>query len=394
MDQALAEFSPGAMDERAESSGTREGRGASVHQFVPALIPRDATGNHTLLLRDALRNAGWDSQIFVEATHDELVGETIRFEEYPRLAQPGDVLIYQFSTSSKVAEFLMERSEPLILNYHNVTAPQHYEVWEPATANRVRDAKAQLRRLAPRAVLGIADSTFNARELVEAGCSRNVVVPVLTDARRASRQLDELTGVRLAKLKDNGGSDWLFVGRLVPSKGQHDLIKVLWAYRRLYDPRARLHLVGSTPSRSYLNALRSFSEDLDLSGGVFFSGEISDPSLASYFAACDVYVSLSAHEGFGVPLIEAMEAKLPIVALNVGGVAETLNNAGMLIERKEPTYVATCVHKILTDERLGVYLARKASIRSGELSLERCSKLALDAISSVAPHSERKEGTL
>ncbi|HEX4081666.1 MAG TPA: hypothetical protein VHX40_01790, partial [Acidimicrobiales bacterium] len=78
----------------AAATGSRSG---AVHQFVPALIPRDATGSHTLLLRDALRAAGWRSEIFAEATHDELLAESLPLEEYPRRARPGDVLVYQLS---------------------------------------------------------------------------------------------------------------------------------------------------------------------------------------------------------------------------------------------------------------------------------------------------------
>ena len=93
----------------------------SVHQFVPALLPRDATGDHTRALRDALRAAGWSSDIYVEAAHDELQHEATYFEEYPSRARPGDVLVYQLGTSSPVAEFLLGRDEPLVLDYHNVT---------------------------------------------------------------------------------------------------------------------------------------------------------------------------------------------------------------------------------------------------------------------------------
>jgi hypothetical protein len=133
----------------------------AVHQFIPALIPRDATGSHTLLLRDVLREAGWRSEIFAEATHDELAGQSHRIEEYPSQARPGDVLVYQFSTSSVVAEVLASRSEPLILNYHNVTAPDLYGSWDPPAAARSEEARRQLAVLAPKAALGMAVSAFN-----------------------------------------------------------------------------------------------------------------------------------------------------------------------------------------------------------------------------------------
>ncbi len=117
----------------------------------------------------------------------------------------------------------------------------------------------------------------------------------------------------LAHLGAGGGADILFVGRIVPSKAQHELVKALWAYRRLYDPKARLHLVGGTSSFAYTKALQEFVDDLGLSAAVRLPGEVSDAALAAYFGAADVYLSLSAHEGFGVPLVEAMVAGVPVV---------------------------------------------------------------------------------
>ena len=137
-----------------------------------------------MLLRQALREAGWRSEIYAEATHDELVGESIPVERYPEQAAPGDVCLYQFSTSSMVAEFLAGRPEPLILDYHNLTAPELLETWDPAGAARSAAAQHQLALLAPRAELGLADSAYNEADLVAAGCRRTAVVPVLVDFDR------------------------------------------------------------------------------------------------------------------------------------------------------------------------------------------------------------------
>lgn len=358
--------------------------GRAVHQFVPALIPRDATGSHTLLLRKALRDAGWRSEIFAEATHDELSGETIRVEEYPAHAAPGDVLVYQFSTSSVVADFLLERPEPLVLDYHNVTDPALYGSWDPASAARSTDALEQLSRLAPRASLGMAVSKFNEADLVAAGCPRTEVVPVLIDLDRLVAPPDRRVAAQLAAGKAGGGSDWLFVGRLVPSKAQQDLVKALWAYRRLYDPLARLHLVGSTPSRRYLASLRAFVADLGLSEAVRITGEVSDPALAAYFEAADVYVSLSVHEGFGVPLLEALRVSVPVVALRAGAVPETLGDAGLLLERTEPVLVAAAVHRVTSDANLRERLATAGHARVAAHTLAGCGQRAVDAIATVA----------
>ena len=359
----------------------------AVHQFVPALIPRDATGSHTLLLRQALRDAGWRSDVFAEATHDELLAESIPLEHYPRYAAAGDVLVYQLSTSSAVADFLLGRPERLVLDYHNITRPELSERWDPEPARRSAEALAQLAQLAPRSVLGLADSEFNELDLVAAGCPRTAVVPVLVDLDRLVAPADRRTADRLAAAKAAGGADWLFVGRVVPSKAGHELVKALWAYRRLYDPAARLHLVGSTPSNRYLAALRAFVADLGLQDAVRITGEVSDGALAAYFEAADVYVSLSLHEGFGVPLLEAMQVGVPVVARPAGAVADTVGDGGLLLDRPDPTTVAAAVHRVLTDPALRDRLVAAGRRRVAAHSLADSGRRTVEAIAAVVAES-------
>lgn len=355
-----------------------------VHQFVPALIPRDATGSHTLLLRTALRAAGWRSEIYAEATHDELRSESIPVEEYAERAAPGDVLVYQFSTSSMVADLLAGRPEPLVLNYHNVTHPDLYGEWDPASASRSAGALDQLARLAPRAALGLADSDFNRADLVAAGCRRTAVVPVLVDLDRLVAPPDPRVSARLAAAKAGGGADWLFVGRLVPSKAQHELVKALWAYRRCYDPGARLHLVGPTPSGRYLAALRAFVADLGLQQAVRITGEVSDAALAAHFEHADAYVSLSVHEGFGVPLLEAMRASVPVLARAAGAVPDTVGTAALLVDRPGPTAVAAAAHRLVTDGALRARLVAAGLRQVARHTLAGSGRRAVDAIAEVA----------
>ncbi len=160
----------------------------AVHQFVPALLPWDATGDHTLALRDALRSAGWESDIYVEAAHDDLWRHAVYFERYPDRAKPGDVLLYQLSTASPVAEFLMGRPETLVLDYHNITPSSFYEGWEDHTSEKVALARVQAAALAPMATLGIADSAFNAADLRRIGCPATAVVPILVDMEERRRR--------------------------------------------------------------------------------------------------------------------------------------------------------------------------------------------------------------
>jgi L-malate glycosyltransferase len=361
-----------------------QGSPVAVHQFIPTLNPRDATGTHTLLLRDVLRRAGWRSEIFAEAIHDDLADQAYKHWMYPEHEAADDVHIYQFSTSSAVAGFLAEHRQPLILDFHNFTGPEYYTGWEPHTVERAARAADELALLAPRSVLGLADSPFNEVALRRAGCPRTAVVPVLVDYHRVLAAPDPRVAGELARLKYGGGADILFVGRVVPSKAQHELIKALWAYRRLYDPAARLHLVGGTSSYEYSRALRGFIDDLGLTRAVRITGDVSDGALAAHFAAADVYLSLSLHEGFGVPLVEAMAAGVPVVTRAVGAVAGTVGDAGLHLAGGDPTYIAAALHRVLTDDELRARLVEAGKRRVPELSLESVAAQVVAQVATVA----------
>ena len=359
------------------------GRPVAVHQFIPTLNPHDATGTHTLKLRDALRQAGWRSEIFAEAIHDDLSGAAYKHWMYPEHAEAGDVAIYQFTTSSAVAGYLAEHGLPLILDFHNFTGPEYFAGWEPGGVRRAARAAEELALLAPRAMLGLAKSPFSERELRRAGCRRTSVVPVLADYGRVTSSPDLRVAQELDRLAERGGADILFVGRIVPSKAQHELVKALWAYRRLYDPRARLHLVGGTSSYEYNKALEAYIGDLGLAGAVRLTGEVSDASLAAHFRAADVYLSLSSHEGFGVPLVEAMVAGVPVVTRGAGAVAETVADAALVLAAADPAYVAAALHRTCTDERLRATLADSGKSRAAELAGAGAAARIVDAVAGV-----------
>jgi len=359
------------------------GRPVAIHQFIPALNPRDATGTHTLKLRDALRAAGWRSEIFAEAIHDDLAPEAYKHWMYPEHAAAGDVAIYQFTTSSAVAGYLAEHRLPLILDFHDFTGPELFAGWEPRSVQRAARAAEELALLAPQAVLGLAKSSFSERELRRAGCRRTAVVPVLADYGRVTAPPDPRVAAELAALGSGGGADILFVGRIVPSKAQHELVKALWAYRRLYDAQARLHLVGGTSSFEYTKALQGFAHDLGLSAAVRMTGEVSDASLAAYFGAADVYLSLSAHEGFGVPLVEAMVAGVPVVTRGAGAVAETVSGAALVLAAADPAYIAAALERVCSDDRLRATLTAAGRLRGAELSGDAAAIRIVDAVSGV-----------
>lgn len=340
----------------------------SVHQVLPVLAGADAVGGHTVRARDAFRAAGFRSEIFAEVVHDDARGEARPVDHLDRLG-PADLLLYQCSTGTELTSRLLARPEPLAVQYHNITPASWFERWEPEAARNMRRARTDLARLAARTALAIADSSFNAAELAEAGFPPAVVVPPIVDLGAVAARPDPGTAAALRRART--GAHWLFVGRLAPNKCQHDLIAALAAARGLgLDPGARLTLVGSTTSEPYRDALEALADDLGVAGAVTLTDRIGTAELAAYWADADVFVCLSEHEGFCVPVVEAMQAGVPVVAYAAGAVPETVGPAGVLLDDKDPVLVAVAVTRLLADPVRRGELVDAGKARAAELSAE------------------------
>lgn len=317
----------------------------TIHQVIPVLAPHDAVGNHTLALRDALRGAGFESEVFAEMRLGHHRGTGRSIADYPESA--ADLLLYQSSTGSTVVDWLLKRPEPLAVNYHNITPASFFEAWDDQGAASMRRARVQLGALARRARLALADSPFNAAELIELGYDPVVVAPLLLDLDARLAAADPQVADHLARTR--GGHHWLFVGRLAPNKCQHDLIAAFAAYRLAYDKGARLTLIGSEAAPAYSDALYALIDDLGLHGVVTIAGSVTDAELAAYYDDADVFVCLSRHEGFCVPLLEAMRHDVPVVALAAAAVPDTVRSAAVLLDASTPQLVAAAVRELLAD---------------------------------------------
>jgi glycosyltransferase involved in cell wall biosynthesis len=350
-----------------------DGRGASVHLFVPRFEP-GAVGHHVVEARDALVAAGHPSEIFASDVDPGWKGCGARhYQEYGRSvrARPDDRLVYQVAIGSPVADWLVARPEMLIANHHNFTPVRFLQAWDTAAMHGVAWGRRQLRHLADRCVLGIADSRFNELDLQAAGFSDTVVVPVLVDLTAFDREVDDELLARLLDSKTDGGPDWLFVGRIAPNKCQHDLVAALAAHRKAYGSRARLRLVGSSTAPAYSFALDRFVADLGLDDAVEVTGPVSTAALGAYYRAADVLVCVSEHEGFCVPLLEAMHHDVPVVAFGAGAVTETVGGGGLVLDRKDPETVAAAVERVLKDHELRAQLVAAGRIRAAQLDPEK-----------------------
>src|SRR5262249_52808822 len=188
-------------------------------------------------------------------------------------------------------------------------------------------------------------SQFNEAELVDAGFEHTAVAPFLIDLRTLDVEPDPA-------VKAAAGTTWLFVGRLAANKAQHDLVKAFAAYRQFHDADAHLVLVGGGTDGEYGKTVTRFVHGLGLDDAVTITGQITHEALAAYFEIADVFVTVSEHEGFCVPLVEAMHHRVPIVAHAAAAIPETLGNAGVLLHEKDACTVAAVVQRVVSDSAL------------------------------------------
>ncbi len=357
---------------------------AAIHQLLPSFAPRDAIGAHALQVQRVLHGLGVDSRIYVGDAHREVRRSVQSYRDLPS-PRPGEPtwLLYQCSTGSPVADWLLSRPERKLSNYHNITPASFFEPWEPHVGAELLEARRQLDSLASATELGIADSAYNEAELRAVGYGATTVVPILLDTTAFDHEVDRAALDRLEAKASAGGSDWLFVGRVAPHKAQHDVIKAFAAHRIADDPHARLHLVGGSSSHAYWTALERFVAALGLTDAVDLAGSVTPGELAARYRVADVFVCLSEHEGFCVPLLEAMHHEVPVVAYRAAAVPETLGGAGLVLDDKSPATVAAAVHRVLADAPLRTSLVAAGTARVADFSLGRTSRQLADVVTEL-----------
>jgi glycosyltransferase involved in cell wall biosynthesis len=354
-----------------------------VDQVIPSLASRDAIGVHTLNLRDGLRAAGIDSDIYYGSFTPDVEHEGQPVTELGRSGKDR-WLLYQSSIGSPVYDILASRAEPKLVNYHNITPAQLLRDWEPNVAYEAALGRTQLARLAGQSRFAVADSAFNESELHALGYEGTAVVPLLIDMHAKSEAPDpEMAALLAARKAELGGADLLYVGKISPHKAPHDLVKMLDVLRRVYDPHARLHLVGSPLGETYGPALHAFVAELGLTDAVHFAGSVTGAELEAYFGAADAYVSASDHEGFCVPIAEAMGHGVPIVAYGVTAVPETVGGAGLMLDDKSPMPFAAAVARVVSDEALHAHLSAAGRARAADFDLPASQRRFVELVRSA-----------
>ncbi|HPQ66259.1 MAG TPA: glycosyltransferase family 4 protein [bacterium] len=317
----------------------------AVHQVLAVFDPDDAQGAEALKIREALARGGLASEIYAEVP---LRPPALPLSLLPPRKRGDDTLVYHYSIGSGAGEVFRRYGGRQVLLYHNVTPERFFRGWDDAAMLECRRGRRLLPTFAASAWRALADSEFNAGELRRAGFAEAQVLPYPSIEEGSEPEPDrEIVG----RFGSDGETNVLFVGRMVPNKRPDAAIAAFARYREAFDPGARLFLVGETAVPSYRDLLRERAGDPRRTG-VRLAGKVSPARLRAYYRIADLFLCLSEHEGFGVPLVESMRARVPVLAAAAAAVPETLGGAGFLIERRDPGFTAACMRRILTDRPL------------------------------------------
>ncbi|PYJ90459.1 MAG: group 1 glycosyl transferase [Verrucomicrobia bacterium] len=319
----------------------------AINQALPNLAYGDAISNHALWIRDRLRALGYTSKIFARFIDPRVADECLAFSADQ--LQASDAIIYHHSIGTEITPHILRFEGPKCLVYHNITPAEFFTRYRPQFGHILRQGREDLPNLARHFEISVGDSVFNAAELQKAGFQDPGVLPITIDPGKWNLAPNPLT---MEKLQD-GWTNIIFVGRIAPNKKQDDLVEA-FAHYRLLDANSRLILAGAVEEEDpYVTHLLERIGALHLGEAVLLPGSVPNSELAAYYRTATLFWSMSEHEGFCVPLIEAMWFDVPVLAFRSSAVPETLGEAAFMFGNKNSfTESAALAYLIAHDSAL------------------------------------------
>jgi L-malate glycosyltransferase len=344
-----------------------------INQWVPAAHKGDAIGDSARRVRALLRNLGHESEIFALTIDDELRDDVRPFGD--PAARRGDLTIFHYALPSPMTAAFASLDRGRVLQYHNVTPACYFAEYDPALFRLASLGRQELSALVGHVDLALGDSAYNRQELDALGFAATGVFPIAVDTARITRDVHR-PALERALEGDGRLVNFLFVGRIAPNKKIEDHIKLAEMYKRYVDAYYRFIFVGRYDVvPRYYSMVRALMADLRLLNDRFiFTGPVPDDELAIYYRHAAVYISLSEHEGFCVPLIEAMAADVPVLAYAAAAVPDTLAGAGVQFAPKDLELAAELLGELTFDDDLRAQVVEGQRRRLAEFGDARLSR--------------------
>jgi glycosyltransferase involved in cell wall biosynthesis len=338
------------------------------HIVAPNLTLGDGVSQDALGMARALRRGGFEAWVYANHRDRALrhLGEPLRRYRAGPMTHSEDVLIYHHCVSwHEGLELYTETRNQRVLKYHNITPAAYYAGLDAEYYTLCELGVEQTRALATApAALYLADSDFNAAELRSLGLNavRVRTMPPFHD-------LEELDGVQadleVLRRFHSDRRNVLFVGRLAPNKAQIDLVRIFAHYHHYLQARSRLFLVGAADPRlhAYTTQIHEAMAGSGVQDSVIVTGKVTPAQLKAYYLLAHAFLCASKHEGFCVPLVEAMHFRIPCVAAAGTAVTGTLGRQALRWQDSDPAVLAESLNAVIENAELSDYLVEQQTRR-------------------------------
>ncbi len=317
-----------------------------IFQVMEALDVGDAVSTIALKNAKLLSDMNMGGAIISRQVHPQLPKENVYPVDQFNL-DANAALIYHYWNYSNLENFIQNFSGPKAMHFHNITPPEFFSQESPGYETTSRGYE-QLPKIINLFDLLIGDSAYNlevCRPYLNSSKPSIVVPPVIETEEVWAKPynadlLDELRGQK--------GVKFLFVGRIARNKRQDQLMKMFDGYYQSADKHACLYLVGSAQGDpQYWEELLALRMKLPSRDRIILTGKVNEECLYSYYRAADIFISASEHEGFCVPIVEAMALDIPVLAKAAAAVPETMGGAGVLVNEWENSQILMQVHQLM-----------------------------------------------
>lgn len=357
-----------------------------IVQVLTSLAYGDAIGNDVLAMKKAFQQMGYTTEIYAEHIDGRLPEGTAK--PVNRLVQlnSNDVVIYHFSTGTPLNYKVINCKAKLVVYYHNITPPEFFHGYSAKAEENCAEGLKAAKYLADRADYCWAVSEFNRQDLIQLGFKQDIkLLPILIPFDDYKKKPNEEV---MKRYSGDGKVNILFTGRVAPNKKHEDIIKAFYYYKNYVNENARLFLVGGYDEKDrYYQKLQRYIRKLGITD-VIFPGHIKFNEILSYYHIADVFLCMSEHEGFCVPLVEAMQFQVPVVAFASTAIPDTLAEGGLLLDEKDPRYTALAIDRVIMDRTLVNYIRQKQKERLKDFSYDVIYKQLKQLIVEIAGEPE------
>ncbi len=354
----------------------------NIIQIVSSISYGDAVGNDVRAIKQILTESGYANKIYAESIDDRLpAGTASPIIKMPKL-KSNDIIIYHGAIGTKLNYMLPEYGGRKVMIYHNITPPGFFNDYSLDSVRATCEGLKGIRFLSNKLDHCIAVSEFNKQDMLDMGYTCPIdVCPILIPFEDYDQKPSQDV---LTQYQGDGITNLMFAGRIAPNKKQEDIIAAFYCYHKYYNSKSRLFLVGSwSGMEKYYQQLCRYVDRLGISESVIFSGHVKFDEILAYYKLADVFVCMSEHEGFCVPLVEAMYFDVPIVAFKSTAIPYTMGYKGALLDNKEPNFVAAVIDRVINDKTLNEKLLKLQRERLKDFSYTEVKSLFLGILNRI-----------